>query len=139
MAYRNGSLNDIRDTLRPLNEEHAKCARKSISFLALQERQAEVLEFFLDEGGFPYESYFEDGANRVKEGDDPDTFRVLEESRFRVIYPRGDPPESPRECVNRNTTAKVVRIAGWAMTRQSLISLPDLKPPQTLMLAEAIR
>lgn len=42
----------------------------------------------MDKGDFPFESYFEDEANVVVSEKDPETFDVLEKSRFRKIYPR---------------------------------------------------
>ena len=90
-AYRTGSTDDVRDKLASLSDEHAKCIRKSLSLLALQERRADVLKLCLDQGGFPYEAYFEDEANVVDENKDSETFEVLEQSRFRQVYPRRPP------------------------------------------------
>jgi hypothetical protein len=70
--------------------EYEQGIRKSQAFLALQERRADVLKLCLDKGNFPYESYFEDEANMVGPEKDPETFKVLEESHFRKIYPRKD-------------------------------------------------
>jgi hypothetical protein len=42
-------------------------------------------------GGFPYEAYFVDEADRVEERQDPETFRVLEQSTLRQCYPRLPP------------------------------------------------
>jgi hypothetical protein len=55
----------------------------------LQDRRSAILKLCLDQGGFPFEHYFEDAANA---SDDPETFKVLEESRFRKIFPRRVPP-----------------------------------------------
>jgi hypothetical protein len=56
--------------------------------LALQERRADVLKMCLDAGGFSYENYFQDEANRLDPNKDPETDKVLEESDFRKKYPR---------------------------------------------------
>jgi hypothetical protein len=57
--------------------------------LALLERRAAVLKLCLDQGGSAFEHYFEDAANEMQDAnDDPETFRVLEESGLRKIYPR---------------------------------------------------
>jgi hypothetical protein len=58
----------------------------------LLDRRSDILRLCLDQGGFPYEHYFEDAANRFQDApDDPETFKVLEESEFRKIYPRRAP------------------------------------------------
>lgn len=57
--------------------------------LALQGRRSTILKLCLDEGGFAFEHYFEEAANRFQNAsDDPETFKVLEESTFRKLYPR---------------------------------------------------
>ena len=43
------------------------------------------------QGSFAFESYFQDEADRVNENDDPETFKVLEQSRFRQFYPKREP------------------------------------------------
>lgn len=66
-----------------------------MALLALKKRQAKMLEMCLNlEGGFPYEAYFVDEADRVEESKDPETFRVLERSTLREYYPR-QPPGGP--------------------------------------------
>ena len=65
--------------------------KKSLAILALKERLLKVLKLCLDQGGFAFEAYFEDEANLVDETKDPETFRVLEQSHFRQLYPRGIP------------------------------------------------
>ncbi|KAM7187326.1 hypothetical protein V8F33_011316 [Rhypophila sp. PSN 637] len=70
-------------------EQHAqKFLYQILALRALQLRKARVLKYCLDMGGFPYEDYFEDEADRVREDKDPLTFKVLEESQFRKVYPR---------------------------------------------------
>ena len=50
------------------------------------------LSFCLDQGGFAFEHYFEEAADRFQNAsDDPETFKVLEESEFRKQYPRQAP------------------------------------------------
>ncbi|KAM7183848.1 hypothetical protein V8F33_013344 [Rhypophila sp. PSN 637] len=70
-------------------QQHAKkFLLKLLALRALQLRKAEVLKYCFDIGGFPYEAYFEDEADKVHGDEDPETFKVLEESHFRKIYPR---------------------------------------------------
>ena len=91
-AYRKSSVNETRDRLGVLDEEHVKWMRASLASLALQERQATTLEMCLNQpGGFPYEAYFVDEADRVEKSQDPETFRVLEKSTLRKYYPRLPP------------------------------------------------
>lgn len=66
--------------------------RGSLAFLALKERQAKALEMCLNhDDGFPYEAYFVDEADHVEKSQDPETFRVLEQSDLREHYPRLPP------------------------------------------------
>ncbi|KAK4210141.1 hypothetical protein QBC37DRAFT_377336 [Rhypophila decipiens] len=70
-------------------KQHAqKFLYQILALRALQLRKARVLKYCLDMGGFPYEAYFEDEADRVREEKDPLTFKVLEESQFSKLYPR---------------------------------------------------
>lgn len=72
--------------------------RKRLAFLALQDRRADVLQHCLEKEDFPYESYFEDEANTVESDKDSETFKVLEGSKFRKIFPRKEKSAgSPRE------------------------------------------
>jgi hypothetical protein len=58
----------------------------------LQDRRSDILKLCLDQGGFAFEYYFEDAADRFQNAsDDPETFKVLEESKFRKLYPRRAP------------------------------------------------
>ena len=50
------------------------------------DRRSDILKLCLDQG-FAYEYSFEDAANRVNASDDPETFKVLEESEFLKLYP----------------------------------------------------
>ena len=65
--------------------------KESLAFLALQEQRPDVLKFFLDQGRFPFEAYFHVEAEDVDEKKDPETFNVLEQSRFRQEWPRKTP------------------------------------------------
>ena len=48
--------------------------------------------FVLTKGGFAIEHYFEDAVNRFQNASgDPETFKILEESKFRKLYPRRVP------------------------------------------------
>lgn len=88
-AYRRGSVDETRDGLAALAENHVKWMRGSVAFLALQDRRSKMLEMCLNlKGGFPYEAYFVEEADRVEESKDPETFRVLERSTLREYFPR---------------------------------------------------
>ncbi|KAI1075723.1 hypothetical protein F5B20DRAFT_559161 [Whalleya microplaca] len=87
-AHRTRNVESVKARLNAIDERHAKPLRKLLALRALLDRQPEVLKLCLDMGGFAYESYFEDEANRVKEEVDPETFKVLEGSEFRKLYPR---------------------------------------------------
>ena len=66
----------IEEATTKLEDQHAKFLRKILAFRALQLRKATVLRFCLEAGGFPYEAYFEDEANEVRNEEDPLTFQV---------------------------------------------------------------
>lgn len=66
--------------------------RESLAYLAVKDRCADMLEMCF-EGRFRYEGYFQDEADSVDPESDPETFRVLEHSRFRQSYPRKDPAD----------------------------------------------
>lgn len=88
-AYRNGGVAEVEAALNALSKpDHVREFRKTLAMLALQERRADVLKMCLDAGGFSYESYFQDEANRLDPNKDPETDKVLEESDFRKKYPR---------------------------------------------------
>ena len=56
------------------------------------DRRSDILKLCLDQGGFAFEHYFEEAADRFQNAsDDPETFKVLEESQFRKLYPRQAP------------------------------------------------
>ena len=56
------------------------------------DRRSDILKLCLDQGGFAFEHFFEDAADEFQNAsDDPETFKVLEESEFRKIYPRQPP------------------------------------------------
>ena len=59
-----------------------------------------MLKFFLDEGGFPFEAYFHDEAEDVNEEMDPETFEVLEASRFRKLVPKKTPREHEEDLAS---------------------------------------
>lgn len=88
-AYRRGSVHETQGRLAALDDGHLMFTRKSVVLLALQERRPKMLEMILNErGGFPYEFYFIEEADRVEEDQDPETFRVLEQSILRKHDPR---------------------------------------------------
>ena len=64
----------------------------SLTQLALLDRRSDILKFCLDQGGFAFEHFFEDAADEFQNAsDDPEMFKVLEESEFRKLYPRQPP------------------------------------------------
>lgn len=81
-------MEEVKQKLEALPKEYEQGMRKIQAFLALQDRRADVLKLCLDEGKFPYESYFEDEANEIDPEKDPETFKVLEASEFRKMHPR---------------------------------------------------
>ena len=88
-AYRTGGVDQVKASLDRLSEEHANYVRKSLAQLASQDRRSHILKLCLDQGGFAFEHYFEDAADRFQNAsDDPETFKVLEESEFRKLYPQ---------------------------------------------------
>ncbi|KAH8667476.1 hypothetical protein BGZ60DRAFT_409339 [Tricladium varicosporioides] len=90
-AYRTGDIPEIKAKLDKLNEEHAGYARESLAMLALQDRRSKVLKFCFDEG-FTFHGFFIDASNEFQNANnDPDTFKVLEESKMRELYPRCPP------------------------------------------------
>lgn len=82
----------------------AKGVKKSLAFLALQERRPDVLKFCLDQGGFPFEAYFHVEAESVDGKTDPETFNVLEQSPFRR-EPRKAPDHGGNDGNKRNPAA----------------------------------
>lgn len=81
-------MKEVKASLDKLSTEQANFVRKSLAALALQDRRASVLKLCLDQGNFAFEHYFEDAANKFQNAsDDTETLKVLEESRFRKLYP----------------------------------------------------
>ena len=99
-TYRKGSADETKQKLEALPKEYEQGIRKSQAFLTLQDRRADIVKLYLEKGDFPYELYFEDEANRVGPKEDPETFKVLEESHFRKVYPRRD--KSPGSSRKKN-------------------------------------
>jgi len=75
-AIANQDVRAIEEATTRLQDQHANFLRKILALRALQLRKAEVLKYCLDLGGFPYEAYFEDEADTVREEDDPLVFKV---------------------------------------------------------------
>ena len=90
-AYRTGDVEEVKAALARLSDEHAGYVRKSLAMLALQDRRSGILRLCFDQGGFAFEHYFVDAADKLQKSDDPETFKVLEESKFRELYPRRAP------------------------------------------------
>lgn len=104
-AYRRSTLEDVKAKFAVLDGPPAKAVKKSLAFLALQERQTDVFKFFMDEGGFPFEAYFHIEADSVDEEMDPETFKVLEQSRFRKLVPRIKPGQGGNDLGIRDPSA----------------------------------
>lgn len=88
MACHQGHLEEVKQNITSIDEKDASWMSATLAFLALKERRADILQFCFDQGNFPFESFFEEEANRVKKDKDPETFEVLEKSRFREMHPR---------------------------------------------------
>jgi len=72
------TFDQVKASLDRLSEEHANYVRKSLTLLTLQDRHSSILKLCLDQGGFAFEHYFEDVANRFRNAsDDPETFKAV--------------------------------------------------------------
>jgi hypothetical protein len=121
-TYRKGSLDEVKQKLDALPKEYERGIRKIQAFLALQDRRADVLKFCVEKDDFPYEAYFEDEANMVEPEKDPETFKVLEESQFRKVYPRrAKNPDSER--VEKSSGAPRLRLSGKAKREKTLMEI----------------
>lgn len=90
-AYRNGTIGDIKTKLANLKPSYEPKVRKLLALLSLQERNAPVLKWLLDDGIETYEAAFEDEARRVQKGKDSETWKLLHESNFKTIVPWKQP------------------------------------------------
>ncbi|RYP45990.1 hypothetical protein DL768_007740 [Monosporascus sp. mg162] len=88
-AYRTGTAEDVIAQHDKLDEKHARYARRLLAMRALLDRRADVLRFCLGRGGFEYDDKFREESYSVG---DPETRAVLEESEFRRLHPRKQPP-----------------------------------------------
>ncbi|RYP04196.1 hypothetical protein DL764_004617 [Monosporascus ibericus] len=88
-AYRTGTVDHVIAQHDKLDEKHAKYARRLLAMRALLDRRADVLKFCLSRGGFECDDKFKEESYSVE---DPETFAVLEESEFRKLHPRKQPP-----------------------------------------------
>jgi hypothetical protein len=99
-AYRsNASHEDLQIAINSIKKPHNQDWTKlCLVQLALEDRKAKTLEWLLDEQGFGLPHEFVHEANCVDPATDPETFRVLEEAKFRETWPRRPPtPEEPEE------------------------------------------
>jgi len=71
-------VSTIQEAVAKLDDQpHAKkLFYKILALRSLQLRKAKVLKYCLEVRGFPYEAYFEDEANEVREEEDPLTFKA---------------------------------------------------------------
>lgn len=101
IAYRRGTLNDVKRKLSVLRGTHAQAVNGSLAFLALQERRPDVLKLCLDQG-IAFEPIFHVEAENVDREIDPDTFNVLEQSEFRWLNPRDTSEEREQKLNSRD-------------------------------------
>ena len=83
-AYRHSTLDDVKNKLALLEGTPSiaiETVTKSLALLACQDRRPDVLKYFLDQGSFPIEATLEDEADSVDPEEDPETYKVLRESR----------------------------------------------------------
>jgi hypothetical protein len=83
-AYRHSTLDDVKNKLALLEGTPSiaiETVKKSLALLACQDRRPDALKYFLDQGGFPIEATLEDEADSVDPEKDPETYKVLQESR----------------------------------------------------------
>lgn len=106
-AYRRGSVYETQDRLADLKDEHIEDMRGSVAILALQDHRAKMLEMCLSQGGFQYEVYFIDEADRVQKSQDPETIRVLEQSELWKRWPR-----FRGQCGTDDETARTFDVGG---------------------------
>jgi len=97
-AYRTGDIDKVKASLARLSDEHARYIRQSLAVLALQDRCSGILKLCFEEG-FTFSGYFVDAADEFQNAsDDPEIFKILEESKLREQYPRLPPrPEDDGE------------------------------------------
>ena len=77
-ALSNQDVSTIQEAVAKLDDQPQakKFLHKILALRSLQLRKAGVLKYCLEVGGFPYEAYFEDEADGVREEEDPLTFHV---------------------------------------------------------------
>lgn len=59
----------------------------ALALFALQERNASVLKWLLDQGASWNNDEFEDEVRRVNKGEDKETWKVVRESGFEPAFP----------------------------------------------------
>ncbi|KAI1385634.1 uncharacterized protein F4822DRAFT_350028 [Hypoxylon trugodes] len=91
-AYRDGRVDDVIAQHDKFDEKQAGYVRRLLAIRSLLDRRADVLRFALEKAGFEYTQKFIDEAYEVDKEKDPKTYAALEESEFRRIHPRKDPP-----------------------------------------------
>lgn len=85
-SYRKGEGQDMQAKLSGIGKRFRDDMRGCIAMLAVAERRSEVLKGCL-EAGFPFTAQFIDVTDEAEvRNDDPETTRVIRESRFRKEY-----------------------------------------------------
>lgn len=91
-AYSNGSIDDLKATLEPLNKMTANSMRKSLALLALRDRKLEMLRYIVNDGQERYDPLtahtFTDMANSVNKAREPELFKIIQQSRWKRIQTR---------------------------------------------------
>ncbi|KAF2655827.1 hypothetical protein K491DRAFT_410308 [Lophiostoma macrostomum CBS 122681] len=85
-AYRRGNVKEIQATLSRLDQGHQWHTRTCLALLALQERNAPILNSLLEDG-IHIEEPFEDEVRRVQRKHDPQTYKLLREYSERKKRP----------------------------------------------------
>ena len=120
-AYRQDTLDGVKDKVGQLHGRSANGVIRALSLLSLQDRRTDVLQFctnIFDRSKMgPYDENFYNEANTVDEKKDPAVFKVLEQSDFRIVHPRGvtyepKPNESDEEIGARPGVPESFDIGG---------------------------
>ncbi|KAJ4303781.1 hypothetical protein N0V90_002682 [Kalmusia sp. IMI 367209] len=85
-AYRDGNMDEMQASLARLNHRHVRNLRTCLALLALQERNARVLERLFDED-LEITELFEDEVRRVQRKQDPQTYKLLQDYAARKQRP----------------------------------------------------
>ena len=85
-TFRNGAVDDVKTAVENLSPSHQHNVRKSLALFALQERNATVLQWLLDDS-IEIEEGFEDEVRRVQKKADPLTWKLLKDHEEKTKRP----------------------------------------------------